>query len=329
MNMNMKNWKHYNAADELIYRDEYEYQKVVGRIVFMKKDIANMFWIVILVLIMLAGCGKSNEEITLHNEPSEEVNADDTIANDGEINNDPETPVVEDAADAKSSEWKLEGDGYSSPEESVEAYINALKNGDVNAAVSTFVIESYVDKFETRAFLERLGAWSAEMGWGRGTKITGDSYEHQLLIQGRVADITKKLYTQYVTYSGFFYDDTVIALFEENSVDEFLDAYQGQGFTSSMATMELKEFVDPSSLTEVYETFMEANAQRNTACFGFDEYRYIAACIEIDGEDWLLAMTCCKDGDKWYNLEQGGDLGSLLAIPVSNAGLIPYSELDI
>ena len=367
----------------------------------MKKNIAKMFWITVLIIAILTGCGKSyeerligawygageneaefvlysdgtcdiaetsgtwavvndnifkldytyygltktytitrlkdgvveivndNEEITLYNEPTEEASADDTITNDAEINNDPKASMVEDVDGAKSSERKLEGDGYSSPEESVEAYINALKNGDVDAAVSTFVIESYVDKFETRAFLERLGSWSAKTGWGRGTKITGDSYEHQLLIQGRAADITQNLYTQYVTYSGFFYDDTVIPLFEENSVDEFLDAYQGEGFTSSMATMKLKEFVNPSSLTEVYETFMETNFQSSTAYFGFDEYQYIAACIEINGEDWLLAMTCCKDGDKWYNLEQGGDLGSLLAIPSSSAGLIPYSELDI
>ena len=369
----------------------------------MKKDVAKMFWITVLVIVMLTGCGKSyeerligawysvgenepeftlysdgtcdiagtsgswavvndnifkldysyygltetyvitslkdgvfkienddnNEERILYNEPMKEAGENETNTNDAGINNDPKVAVVGATEDVESSERKLEGNGYSSPEESVEAYINALKNGDVNAAVSTFVIERYVDKFETGAYLERLGSWSARSGWGSGTKITGDSYEHQLLMQGRAASITQNLYTQYVMYSGFFYDGTVIPLSEENSVDEFLDAYQGEGFTSSMATMELKEFVDPNSLTEMYETFMETNSQRSTAYFGFDEYQYIAACIEINGEDWLLTMTCCKDGDKWYNLVQGGDLGNLLAIPSSCAGLIPYSELDI
>lgn len=54
-----------------------------------------------------------------------------------------------------------EGPGSASAEDAAAAYMNALAGADVEAMVGAFAIETFVDRFDLRAYLERIGVFSA------------------------------------------------------------------------------------------------------------------------------------------------------------------------
>ncbi|MCI8504997.1 MAG: zinc ribbon domain-containing protein [Lachnospiraceae bacterium] len=237
--------------------------------------------------------------------------------------------------DRSSARMRMEGAGYASAEEAVEAYINALKQGDVPAALSTFAIETYVDSYDTQAGLFYTGAWLPAVSSDGTYELLGSDYERQLRCFSRQASITQKLYGQLINYSAYFQEEkiflnnengTPVAFREEEDVKEFLRVYRESSFGKALAEMELKDFVDPKDLCEAYgsEAHLKNMSERGQL-FGCDEYKSVAARISLNGETWLLTMDCICYGGRWYNLSQSSVLSNMLGASVYLYGLIPYS----
>ena len=62
--------------------------------------------------------------------------------------------VLQFRSGAEPTAVKVEGPGYTSAEEAARAYAEALKAGDLNAMLSTFAVESYVEHFDMAAYIE-------------------------------------------------------------------------------------------------------------------------------------------------------------------------------
>ena len=58
----------------------------------------------------------------------------------------------------------LEGPGFGSAEEAVTAYLEAMKNGDLEGMLATFAIETYVAEMDAQADLERMGVFQPSYG---------------------------------------------------------------------------------------------------------------------------------------------------------------------
>ena len=52
---------------------------------------------------------------------------------------------------------KVEGNGYNSPEEALLAYAEALKTGNVDNILSTFAVETYVERFDLAEYWDNIG----------------------------------------------------------------------------------------------------------------------------------------------------------------------------
>ena len=225
----------------------------------------------------------------------------------------------------------LEGPGFDSPEEAVTAYLEALKNGDVEGMLATFAIETYVAEMDAQAYLERM--WAFALGDFRGAPVS-DPYLRQIVVYQRQAELTNELYRQYLFYSwpeayGEFSADA-LRLNGEAEVEAFLSALSASTFTSTLGSLEIVEFVEPAELSDMY--LNERNQQtiaRQAASYGCDELVTVAVKLDIGGEEWYQCMNVARYGEKWYNLSLSGNIGILLAMSSYAAGLAPASELRL
>ena len=78
-------------------------------------------------------------------------------------------------------EPRLEGPGYSSPREAAEAFLQALSEGDLDAMLSSFAQESYVQQLDKGEYLNG----SAPAGDQHGRPPGRACQEHLVLLPGR------------------------------------------------------------------------------------------------------------------------------------------------
>ncbi len=240
------------------------------------------------------------------------------------------------AGSSGSRSGALEGKGYASAEEAVEAYVEALKRGDVPAILSTFAIETYIDNYDTEAGLSRIGAWIPAALSDSAYQLIGSDYERQLMLYSRQASISHGLYRQLLTYSAFLSDmiDSFdlggpITFEDEENIEEFLRIYRKSPFGKLLAEMEIEEFVDPKDLNEAYGSEANLkNMREQGKIFGCEEYKSVAARVSLNGESWLLTMDCARYNGRWYNLTPSGTLSVLLDANFYQYGLLPYSAVE-
>lgn len=232
-----------------------------------------------------------------------------------------------------SSLKQMEGNGYDSPEKAVEAYINALQQGDVSAMLSTFAIETYADNIDTYQRLSGLTAWSYYYSKDGSFEITDSDYGRELQYFLRQSDIAQKCYSQYLYCSSFYQEEfdssllnSTIYFKDEREIEEFLDAYHENA--EIMSEIELIEFIEPKDLEEDYDEILQKYQKHWKKAYGWDDYQCVAACVNINGEKWLLTMDCACYNGHWYNLSLTSFLNSILGMDIRCSGMIPYSMVD-
>ena len=72
-----------------------------------------------------------------------------------------DTSKNDDMSEDTNSSEKIEGSGYDTAEDAVEAYVNYLKEGNLNGAFSTFAVEYYVDNYDKNEYYEIICSNSA------------------------------------------------------------------------------------------------------------------------------------------------------------------------
>lgn len=233
---------------------------------------------------------------------------------------------------------RIEGKGYASAEEAVTAYINALRQGDVPAMVSTFAVESYVDHVDTNAWVDTYGCLSLVTG-DRVYELTGSDYERQLRYCARQNAITERLHTQLLYCTAYMENE--LEIFEatnfitfynednpEEALEEFLDIFRADSFGKTLSKIELKKFIDPEDLDDFYN--FEGNQdmmERFRKAYGCDEYKSVAVLVMLDGDEWLLTMDCGSYDGRWYNVEPYSQIARMLYGNTFSGGLLPYSEV--
>ena len=116
---------------------------------------------------------------------------------------------------------RREGDGYSSPQEAAQAYIEAFADYDVEGMIKTFAIETYVQRFDLSKQIDRIACWNDKL---EIPIAISDEYSSELAIIKREAAIANSLTWQYIIYSmdaaGYEYCGTpiVVPQIKRNSI---------------------------------------------------------------------------------------------------------------
>ena len=206
---------------------------------------------------------------------------------------------------------KLEGRGYDTPEEAVEAYLENLKAGDFNGIVSTFAMESYNENYNTRAYYEKTHAFSVMGNNGQQYVKLGDDSDlvTAVNLENRRAYIAANVYRQ-ITVSmlakvdnedlkkGYTGGETYV-LNDNRQIDDlmgFLDTAPG------LKNMKIGGLLDTSKADANSEgprkTFMEGREKEWDG-----DIKDVCMEVEIDGKDYVLCMTCVCYDNRWYNAE--------------------------
>lgn len=224
---------------------------------------------------------------------------------------------------------QLECAGFESPEDAVMAYIEAMRELDVQGMLSSFAIERFVEHSNPQLFLERIRAFTMS---AEGALPVSEAYPRAIAVAQRYGNLADRLYRQYLYYTwpeeyGEF-DGSTLIFKEDGEIQAFVSQMESPAFISDLASAEWVEFIEPSSLSEIYlrKTNLEQIAKQARS-YGCDELRDVVARLNIGGREALLCMQCARYGERWYNFSFGGNIGNILGLEAYCAGLIcPRAE---
>ena len=217
----------------------------------------------------------------------------------------------------------LEGPGFGSAEEAVTAYLEAMKNSDVEGMLATFAIETYVAEMDAQADLERMGVF--QPSYGMRLPLGGD-YQRQVAVAVRYGQLAESLASQWMLYSwpeGYeAFGDESIAFQEDGDAEAFLTELAENDAAARWQEMEVVGFVEPELMSTQYSDGAESRA-RQAASYGCDEIVSVVAKLDIGGEEWYQCMDVARYGEKWYNLSLVGYIGHLMGLSLYSGGLVP------
>ena len=217
----------------------------------------------------------------------------------------------------------LEGPGFGSAEEAVTAYLEAMKNGDLEGMLATFAIETYVAEMDAQADLARMGVF--QPSYGMRLPLGGD-YQRQVAVAVRYGQLAESLASQWMLYSwpeGYEeFDGTAVFLSEDGAVEAFLADMAENDAAARWQEMEVVGFVEPERMSTQYSDGAESRA-RQAASHGCDEIVSVVAKLDIGGEEWYQCMDVARYGEKWYNLSLVGYIGHLMGLSLYSGGLVP------
>lgn len=222
---------------------------------------------------------------------------------------------------------KVEGVGYDSPEECVEAYIDAVNEGNVDKMFSTFAIESYVDGFDTKADLERVQCFAPFAPMNQCYELSdGNDFDRDVRIQVRMAGLTRGLYTM-ICLQTVHHNGTAIGL-KGQDINNFMNNMRAEDYFNAWRDMKFVEFIAPEAICSAYNN---ENVRKNMATianvYGCDELTDVCALVEIRGEKYYQFAECGKYNGKWYIINCHGTLASLMGASLDYWGIVPCSEL--
>ena len=236
---------------------------------------------------------------------------------------------------ANGGEMKFEGDGYTSPEAAVEAYLEFMNDGNVNGMISTFAIETYVDNYNTVAYLKNMHCASKSMYMGIPSS---SSYSRDLLINQRHGKISQTLFDQYLYYScrGTNYEalaeSATFALRTEEDINTFISCFDNSAVTKWIEGTISGNIIDTERY--LYEHYGERSIEQYSRgienrlkYYSCNEYEDVMCIIDLGGEDYMLIMGCAQYGDRWYIVDIGGIAGVILGFTTYEGGLVPLSNM--
>ena len=235
---------------------------------------------------------------------------------------------------------KLEGEGYDTPEEAVTAYAEYLKAGDFDGIVSTFAMESREEYFSVEEFYERINMFSPALAnSGQLYVMLGNDSDFATTInlENRRSYISTNVFRQLMMIMVEQADDEeLVSSIESNitftisddddieAIMDFLDIFP------ELEDMKIKDFLDESDFNENFETVLKQHNKGKEKTWGGD-IENVSLELKIDGEEYILFMTCVCYDDRWYIAEFGNYYSLAGNVTPLAAGLCPedsYRGLD-
>ena len=227
---------------------------------------------------------------------------------------------------------KMEGEGFDTPEQALETYIEGLKNNDVDQMIAAFAVETYVENYSLTKMVERLQSYQPVIGYIPSIS----DYSVRLNIEKRRSDITNAIRNQYLVLQGsktVLGDNAYTSITMKDTYEtaqELVDDLFVSDDTSILDSIEFKgEFISPSALSDLYDS--ENNQEimkKQLAPFAGEDITSVAARFYCDGYPVLITADAIMYNGRWYLNSMSGNIGSLMGISSYLQGIIPlkYDE---
>ena len=200
--------------------------------------------------------------------------------------------------------FRLEGNGFDTPEEAVTYYLEGIRNLDFKQILGAFAWETQAEHFSTDAKIRRLRVYTL----GQKPRMLGDSdfvrtANLYSLFTAQVDAIyaSLELYILQEAHPNISSANGSISL-EEDADFEALKNKFNDGRVEKLAELKNIRFLTPDELTD-NKFSMEQNQQnyiKSTAMYGADETVDLPAVADVGDELLYCCPTVARYGEKWY-----------------------------
>lgn len=227
----------------------------------------------------------------------------------------------------KSDAARIEGPGYDTPEEAAEAYLEALKNQDIDAMVAVFAVESSAENYDLQEMYELYQAYvpSLEMPFPGS-----NSYNNEMNIEGRRSAIIDQILWQYKTFnfsSSGLNDGITITLSDQ---PDLISDMEKDTKDYVFSDLKMTGTMDPEDLVEQYaddrtQEFIDKRAKP----YGADGKDIADVVIEFDadGDSWYFCPTLIRYEGRWYIQTLNGTIPSLMGFTVHMGGITREGDI--
>lgn len=216
--------------------------------------------------------------------------------------------------------------GFNSPEDAVVAYLEGLRDSDLDRMINAFAIEIYIENYDFEAFSNRM-RWHSPMQDVRMPNI--NEFVTAMNIENRRATIIDGIIFQYIFLSYPEFDALSVTFIDEGEESDFVREFSDNLNDLDLSSIEIIGFIPPEALTELYQSEINQNNIANqTGIVGVGELVNQVAAFELDGNKYLLAVEVGNYNGQWYLLNLGGNVSALLGIGVYQQGIMPVDSID-
>ena len=228
---------------------------------------------------------------------------------------------------------QAQGPSYSSPEDAAKAFLEGLRDRDMDAMTGTFAVRSYVENCDNAAYLKRISVYSPATLFSSCPFPAEDSFGAASGEELRRAQVTESIVFTLTTWVSphLSIDEGTVQFDDDSAVEDFEDQTAKDFSNYLFAGIENIESVSPGSLHEAYDSDVnEKSIAAQAATYGLEEEDFadVALTFDVDGESWVFVSSVARYDGRWYLLYQGGILSALLGISNYAGGISPESELD-
>ena len=230
---------------------------------------------------------------------------------------------------------KVEGDGYDSPEEAAIAFLNALRNDDLEAMIRPWAIESYVDNYRLDLYADRYEV--LKYSYGNDYFPIFSDFSRDLDIEWRKNYVCSRIRLLFLRFAASPLRDPenvkqcTVYDKEEQSVDDFISYSFGLDRKEAFSNIEFCNcFIDANDLTDKYNNELNREIEeQDRLLYGLDCYTSIVPVIRVDDVQYAFCFGVGSYNDKWYLINVGGLVGNLFLVPsVDEFGIVDLSKLD-
>lgn len=224
---------------------------------------------------------------------------------------------------------RAEGGGFSSAEEAVTAYTDALAAGDFDALLQVFAIETYVEHLDFGASLERVGVYQP---LGGGLPLpSSDPFNESINVEQRRATVASTIRNQYFTLANPELDTTISQrLADAEAVEQLTSSLEATMRADALAGFAEAEFValedvDASAAELFVSDASRGNDEAMLAILGADESAELAvraAAGDRGGEPVVATFRAVRYGDRWWLETLGGQFATLVGGSALHAGVL-------
>lgn len=240
---------------------------------------------------------------------------------------------------AHAEDFSFEGEGYFTPEEAALAYAEAFARGDVMGMLSTFAVETYVDHFDSAAYLSYIQIYRPEGQQAVLPLPYQEGYGRQLRVVDRASSIFSDFTNQYIAMSGIGeaasdprMNGIMFSRDDPESLNAFLDTAARNAWPGSVT---VGQVIARAATKDVQFGRRYSKSMDSIRAYaGCDETAAVGVMLLIDGQSYIQLLQCIRYGEKWYNHVLGGNAGSYISMTLNSArfsggrtGLFPADEV--
>ena len=294
-------------------------------------------YLLALAMIMSSGCSKDTTQSTTSDPVSEVEDVS------------PSTPEYRSSgAIGPASD---EAQGFNSPESAAIAYLEALKNADINRMLDTFAIDIYVNNYDLETSLiynryftaesivlyknEYLEPLAKELIRNNFSLMIIDQYSALCSFETRSTTLTDYVAIADDSSAGELISQLNDALTSPNLDSlEVLGYIPQESFLSLVAAFENESNLDVTySFEEAYDGLIRNLNVESSMIDGADSMVSCVVVFALGDNTYLLSLDVLEYANRWFISKLGGVIGwSLeyaLGIDDDNLGLLPLFPSDV